>query len=168
MRFVQSSSASWRTAGFLIFEPRSLRSLIGSRPSPRNQNELISFLARRNRWFIEQLYMWYCWFRNHHFNAARNEKASGAKNFVLRQGCWSVILAPGAGLEPATLWLTVRCSTIELPRIMWILLFLALPPPAGGELPRNKPLDELSTAKTFQLLFAFECFKASGNFFFVN
>lgn len=25
-------------------------------------------------------------------------------------------LAPGAGLEPATYWLTASCSTIELPR----------------------------------------------------
>ncbi len=31
-------------------------------------------------------------------------------------------MAPGAGFEPATNWLTANCSTAELPRIMYSLL----------------------------------------------
>ena len=33
-------------------------------------------------------------------------------------------LAPPAGIEPATFWLTVRCSTAELRRNYWFYLYL--------------------------------------------
>jgi hypothetical protein len=58
------------------------------------------------------------------------------------------VLAPGTGFEPATHWLTANCSTAELSR--------------------NTFFNELSSPKTFELLFSHKSFRTIGNRFAIN